>query len=79
MTDVLYFPEDNPKVQTIYDKYKIERCLLYQNLTDTDSTSLFFVFICNLYCQLNEKIQEMHRTDKYSQLSSVIWSVWPNG
>ena len=21
----------------------------------------------------------MHRTDKYSQLSSIIWSVWPNG
>ena len=21
MTDVLYFPEDNPKVQTIYDTY----------------------------------------------------------
>ena len=22
---------------------------------------------------------QMHRTDKYSQLSSMIWSVWPNG
>ena len=22
---------------------------------------------------------QMHRTDKYSQLSSVIWSVWPSG
>ena len=22
---------------------------------------------------------QMHRTDKYSQLSSIIWSVWPNG
>ena len=21
----------------------------------------------------------MHRTDKYPQLSSIIWSVWPNG
>ena len=28
---------------------------LYQNLTDADSTFLFFVFICNLNCQLNEK------------------------
>ena len=22
---------------------------------------------------------EMHRTDKYSEHSSIIWSVWPNG
>ena len=22
---------------------------------------------------------QMHRTDKYSQFSSIIWSVWPNG
>ena len=28
---------------------------MYQNLTDADSTFLFFVFICNLNCQLNEK------------------------
>ena len=31
-------------VQKIYEKYKIEECFLYQNLTDTDSTSLFFCF-----------------------------------
>ena len=28
---------------------------LYQNVTDTDSTSLFFVFICDLNCQVNER------------------------
>ena len=28
---------------------------MYQNLTDTDSTSLFFIFICNLDCSVNEK------------------------
>ena len=55
MIDVFCFPEDNLKVQAIYEKHKIEKCFLYQNLTDTDSTSLFFVFICNLNCQLNEK------------------------
>ena len=27
---------------------------LYQNLTDTDSTSLLFLFICNLECMLPE-------------------------
>ena len=28
---------------------------MYQNLTDTDSTSLFFVFICSLDCTVSEK------------------------
>ena len=55
MINVFCFPEDNPKVWTIYDKHNIEKCFLYQNLTDADSTFLFFVFICNLNCQLNEK------------------------
>ena len=32
---VLCFPENNLKVQVIYDKHKIEKCFLYQNLTDT--------------------------------------------
>ena len=55
MINLFCFPEDNPKVQLIYDKHKMEKCFLYQNVTDTDSTSLFFVFIYNLNCQLNEK------------------------
>ena len=28
---------------------------LYQNLTDTDSTSIFFVFICDLKCSIDER------------------------
>ena len=28
---------------------------VYQNLTDTDSTSAFFVFICDLRCSVSEK------------------------
>ena len=28
---------------------------MYQNLTDTDSTSLFFVFICSLDCKVSDK------------------------
>ena len=38
----------NEEIQQIYDYYQIEKCFLYQNLTDTDSTSLFF----NLYADL---------------------------
>ena len=36
------------EMRKIYDKYKVDRCYLYQNLRDTDSTSVFFVFICDL-------------------------------
>ena len=39
----------------IYDKHNIEKYILYQHLTNTESMSLFFVFIYNLNCQLNEK------------------------
>ena len=50
--DVFCFPND--KIQQIYDYYQIERCFLYQNLTDMDSTSLFFNFICKLDCSVPE-------------------------
>ena len=52
MIDVFMFP--NAELQKIYDKYKINCCYLNQNLTDTDSTSLFFVFICDLQCNVKE-------------------------
>ena len=52
---VFCFPEDNLKVQVIYDEHKIEKCFLYQNLTDTDHISLIFDFIWTLNCQLNER------------------------
>ena len=53
ITDVFYFPDDT--VKTIYGKYQIKTCFLYQNLTDTDSTSLSFIFICNHGCSVSEK------------------------
>ena len=46
MIDVFCFPDN--EIQQIYDYYQIEKCFLYQNLTDTDSASLFFTFICKL-------------------------------
>ena len=52
MIDVFCFP--NKDIQMIYDFYRIEKCFLYQNLTDTDSTSLLFVFVCNLQSTLPE-------------------------
>ena len=52
MIDVFCFPND--EIKQIYDYYQIEKCLLYQNLTDTNSTSLLFTFICNLDCFVPE-------------------------
>ena len=46
LNDVFMFPDDD--VKQICEKYKIQKCFLYQNLIDTNSTSIFYVFICNL-------------------------------
>ena len=40
--DVFMFP--NKEIKTIYQTYKINKCLVNQNLTDTDSTSIYFFF-----------------------------------
>ena len=50
--DVFMFP--NSEIQEIYKKYKVNRCYLDRNLTDTDSTSMFFVFICDLDSNIRE-------------------------
>ena len=52
LIDLFMLP--NQDVQKIYQKYKINKCYLYQNLTGTDSTSLFFIFICDLNCCMIE-------------------------
>ena len=51
--DVFMFP--NSKIQEIYNQYIIKKCLLLQNLTDTDSTSLTFLFTCFHNCPLTER------------------------
>ena len=45
MIDVFMYPDD--AVQKICKKHQVKTYKLYQNLTDTDSTPLTFVFICN--------------------------------
>ena len=51
--DVFMFP--NEKTKNIYEKYNIEKRFVYQCLTDTDSTSINFIFICNLNCDVTEE------------------------
>ena len=53
LLDVFMFPDD--VVKKIYQKYEIQKCFLFQNLTDKDNTSLFFIFIYKLSCSVNEK------------------------
>ena len=53
LIDVFMFP--NQEIREIYQKYQVEKCYLYQNVTETDSTFIFFVFICDLNCSVNEE------------------------
>ena len=52
LIDIFMFP--TPKILKIYHEYDIDYCYLYQNLTDTDTTSMFFVFLYNLNSCLSE-------------------------
>ena len=52
MIDVFCFPNKTAKV--IYVRYGISKCHLYLNLTDTDSCSLFFIFISEKECNVPE-------------------------
>ena len=53
MTDGFMYP--GKVVQTVYVNYQVKTCKLYQNLTDTDSTSLTVIFICDHDCKISEK------------------------
>ena len=44
----------NGKMLMFYQKYQVDKCYLYQHVIDADSTSMFFVFICNLNCSVSE-------------------------
>ena len=58
LVDIFMFPDQ--EIQEIYQKYQVDKCYLYQNLTDTDSTSMFFVFICDLNsCVSEDKAQNI--------------------
>ena len=52
LIDIFMFP--NAEIREVYKKYKVNRCYLDQNFTDTDRTSMFFVFICNLNSNIRE-------------------------
>ena len=43
----------------IYDQYKIQKCFLYQKLTDTDSTSIFLFLFVKYHAHLKKKMPEI--------------------
>ena len=48
LVELLYFPQENPVVAEIYEKYKIEIIFCYHVLTDTDSTSIQFIIVSDI-------------------------------
>ena len=45
LVEPLHFPEENPIVASIYEKYDIEQIFCYQILTYSDSTSIQFIIV----------------------------------
>ena len=50
--DIFSFSDE--EVRAVYNQYDIEKCFLYLNLTDIDSFSMFFAFICSLDWDVKE-------------------------
>ena len=79
MIDVFCFPDE--EVKQIYNFYQIEKCFLYQNLTDTDSTFLFFNFVRKVDCCVPESearkiIFECPKKSKIALRLDVSDSFW---
>ena len=56
----MYFPDENPILQSIYNKYNIEKFYCYHILTDTDITAIQFVIISNIESTYPEnKVREI--------------------
>ena len=53
LIDVFMFP--NEEIKKNYLEFKVDRCYLYQNLTDTYSISFFCFFVCDLKCSIDER------------------------
>ena len=56
LIDVFMFP--NEEIKKIYDEYNVQRCL-YQNLTDTDSSSVFLLLFVIQVLLLMKENQEI--------------------
>ena len=66
LVELLYFPDENSIVLSIYNKYNIEKIHCYHILTDTDSTAIQFVIISN--------IESTYPENKVSEILFEIFS-----
>ena len=66
LVELLYFPEENPIVASIYEKYGIEKIHCYHILTDTDSTAIQFVIVSNVDSQFLE-----------SETRKILYEIFP--
>ena len=53
----------------------------YSEFFSIEESVCLYVFVVNLkhVCDMTRAYSQMHHTDKYSQQSYNIWSVWLNG
>ena len=79
LIDVFCFPTE--EVRRIYDLYSIIKCHLCLNLTDTDSCSIFFNFICKKKCNIKERksrksIFEISKQSKIAKRLDLLDKFW---
>ena len=53
VVDLFCFPA--PELIDIYKQNKINKSYIYWNLTNTDTCSISFIFVCELSCSLSEE------------------------
>ena len=79
--DVFYCPDDH--VKKIYEENEILKCFLHQNLTDTDSCSFSFIFVCKDSSPLKQLearhlILEILRHSKIAKRLDSSHGIWKN-
>ena len=83
LVELLTFPEENPIVRQIYDKYSIERIYCYHVLADTDSTSLQFIIVsdpCSTFpeCNVRDILFEIFSRTEIRKRFDKSNEVWKN-
>ena len=88
LVELLYFPDENSIVLSIYNKYNIEKIHCYHILTDTDSKAIQFVIISNIESTYPEKkvhenfyeifscteiVNRFDTSDEYWKRFNVCW------
>ena len=78
ITDIFCFPKKK-ETSNIYKKYLIEKVLIYQILTDTDSTALNFIFISDPNSDVPEEtFRDIISSDIYKRFDTCheFWDIF---